>query len=84
MPAAALQKKPTINGAPTVPPAKPKASRLKVVIRRLPPGLTQAEFDDYIGDEWKAGGGRVDWYSYRAGKVSRECALIHKHTHNQC
>ncbi|KAK3046840.1 hypothetical protein LTS18_013277, partial [Coniosporium uncinatum] len=74
MPAAALQKKPTVNGAPTGPVAKPKASRLKVVIRRLPPGLTQVEFDNYIGDEWKAGSGKVDWYCYRAGKISRDLA----------
>lgn len=52
----------------------PKAAvaRLKVVIRRLPPGLTQAEFETGLGDEWKSNGGKVDWTFYKEGKVSKE------------
>lgn len=46
--------------------------RLKVVIRRLPPGLTQAEFEEALGEEWKVGGDRVDWAAYKIGKFSRE------------
>ena len=46
--------------------------RLKVIVRRLPPGLTQAELDIALGDEWKVHGGRVDWAIYKPGKVSKE------------
>lgn len=47
---------------------------LKVVVRRLAPALTEAEFMKIIGDEWKVGAGRVDWFSYKPGKVSTEYA----------
>jgi regulator of nonsense transcripts 3 len=46
--------------------------KLKVVVRRLPPGLTEAEYHGVMGEEWKLQGGRVDWLSYRPGKVSKE------------
>ncbi|KAL9110700.1 MAG: hypothetical protein Q9187_008018, partial [Circinaria calcarea] len=46
--------------------------RLKVVIRRLPPGLTQAEFEEALGEEWKVGGDRVDWAVYKIGKLSTD------------
>ena len=49
-----------------------KSTGSKVVIRRLPPGLTEAEFNSYIGEEWGIGGSRVDWASYVPGKVSKE------------
>lgn len=69
IPAAATQK----NG-PTAPkkPPKPAAPRLKLLVRRLPPGLTQTEFETAVGPEWKAGAGKVDWFQYKAGKVSKE------------
>lgn len=54
------------------PPAKTAAPRLKLLIRRLPPGLTQAEFETALGDDWKIGGGKVDWFQYKEGKVSKE------------
>ena len=57
---------------PSLPAPKAGSQRLKVVIRRLPPGLTQKEFDSVLGDEWKAGGGQVDWVQFKAGKLSRE------------
>lgn len=69
VPAAALQKTPN---PPRSRAAKAAAPRLKVVIRRLAPGLTQAEFEEIIGEEWKLGGGKVDWFSYRVGKISKE------------
>ncbi|SLM36452.1 Regulator of nonsense-mediated decay, UPF3 [Lasallia pustulata] len=53
---------------------KAPAARLKVVIRRLPPGLTQAEFKTALGDEWKFKGGKVDWTLYKEGKVSKDPA----------
>ncbi|KAH8422361.1 putative nonsense-mediated mRNA decay protein Upf3 [Aspergillus melleus] len=71
IPAAATQK----NGpaAPKKPP-KPAAPRLKLLVRRLPPGLTQAEFESAVGPEWKPGAGKVDWFQYKAGKVSKDPA----------
>jgi regulator of nonsense transcripts 3 len=53
-------------------PSRSAGPRLKVVIRRLPPGLTQAELDAYLGYDWKVGGGRVDWMIFKPGKVSKE------------
>lgn len=46
--------------------------KLKLVIRRLPPGLTLPELQSALGDEWKIGQGRVTWTSWRPGKVSRK------------
>ncbi|CAK7262483.1 hypothetical protein SEPCBS57363_000072 [Sporothrix epigloea] len=44
----------------------------KVVIRRLPITLTRDEFWKILGDEWKEGNGKVDWFSYHAGKMTKE------------
>lgn len=51
---------------------KPAAPRLKLLVRRLPPGLTQEEFETALGAEWKVGAGRVSWAQYKPGKVSKE------------
>lgn len=71
LPVAVMQK----NGPPQT-SRGPKAAqpRLKLVLRRLPPGLTKAEFDAVVGDEWKVGAGKVDWFNYRKGKISRDAA----------
>lgn len=66
MPTAILQK----NAPPKAP--KPVSPKLKVVIRRLAPGLTQSEFESALGDEWKCGAGKVDWITYRPGHISTE------------
>ncbi|KAL8685566.1 MAG: hypothetical protein Q9218_007681 [Villophora microphyllina] len=50
------------------------ASRLKLVIRRLPPGLTQAEFEEALGEEWQLGNGKVDWAAFKHGRVSKDAA----------
>lgn len=50
--------------------------KLKIIVRRLAPGLTEAEFNKCIGDEWRIGKGKVDWFLYKAGKVSRESVLL--------
>ena len=68
-PAAATQKNPP---KPAKKPPKPATPRLKLLVRRLPPGLTQAEFETALGEEWKAGGGKIDWLQYKPGKVSKE------------
>ncbi|KAH6679741.1 putative regulator of nonsense transcripts 3A [Halenospora varia] len=51
---------------------KPQAPKLKVIIRRLPPGLTEAEFVSILGDEWKLSQGKVDWFLYKPGKDSKD------------
>ncbi|RHZ46069.1 putative nonsense-mediated mRNA decay protein Upf3 [Aspergillus thermomutatus] len=53
---------------------KPAGPRLKLLVRRLPPGLSQSEFENALGSEWMAGAGRVDWYQYKPGKVSKDHA----------
>ena len=47
-------------------------AKLKIIIRRLPPGLTQLEFEEALGDDWKARGDKVNWAVYKEGKVSKE------------
>ncbi|KAK4133091.1 hypothetical protein BT67DRAFT_55882 [Trichocladium antarcticum] len=66
------------NGVNQSPGELPKAPRMKapaqgekVVVRRLPPGLTEDEFVAILGDEWMVGRGKVDWFSYWPGKVSQ-------------
>ncbi|THC90945.1 hypothetical protein EYZ11_009595 [Aspergillus tanneri] len=71
IPAAATQK----NSIATPKKAlKPAAPRLKLLVRRLPPGLTQAEFETALGADWKTGAGKVDWFQYKPGKVSKDPA----------
>ncbi|KAK5997890.1 hypothetical protein PT974_00256 [Cladobotryum mycophilum] len=57
----------------------PRASRTKtpsegekLVIRRLPPGMTQDEFTFILGPEWETGKGKVDWFYYARGKISND------------
>lgn len=54
--------------------SKPATTRLKIIVRRLPPGLTQAEFEEALGDEWKINRGKVDWAVYKEGKISKDPA----------
>ncbi|KAL5114669.1 hypothetical protein ACEQ8H_007463 [Pleosporales sp. CAS-2024a] len=65
LPAAVLHK----NRGPKQP-----QPRLKLVCRRLPPGLTRAEFEAALGPAWTPGAGKVDWLSWRAGKISKDAA----------
>ncbi|KAL4886695.1 Smg-4/UPF3 family-domain-containing protein [Aspergillus karnatakaensis] len=53
---------------------KPPAPRLKLLVRRLPPGLTQEEFETALGAEWKSGAGKIGWNEYKPGKVSKDPA----------
>lgn len=52
--------------------SKPPAPKLKVIVRRLAPGLTQNEFTTILGDQWKLEQGKVDWFLYKPGKDSKE------------
>ncbi|PVH87607.1 hypothetical protein DL98DRAFT_251544 [Cadophora sp. DSE1049] len=54
--------------------AKPAAVKLKTIVRRLPPGLTQEEFTTILGEEWKLGQGKVDWFRYKPGKDSKDAS----------
>jgi regulator of nonsense transcripts 3 len=76
IPAAVLQKQAPPNNAPRGPSKKAAAPRLKLIVRRLAPGLTQAEFEAHLGEEWKVGAGKVDWLLYRPGKVSKEYVTL--------
>ena len=69
LPAPSTADKVRINNVNTT--GKP-SSRLKVVVRRLAPGLTEEEFSTTLGNEWDVGKERVDWALYRQGKVSKE------------
>ncbi|KAL2840883.1 Smg-4/UPF3 family-domain-containing protein [Aspergillus pseudoustus] len=71
IPASATQKN---APSPAKRTPKPAAPRLKLLVRRLPPGLTQEEFETALGAEWKLGGGKVSWYQYKPGKVSKDPA----------
>lgn len=74
IPASATQRKPA--PAPENQASRPTAARLKLVVRRLAPGLKQSEFEEALGDEWKVNGGKVDWAVYKQGKVSKEYGSI--------
>jgi len=71
VPASATQRK-TVH-TPDTSISRASVARLKILIRRLPPGLTQTEFEEALGREWKIAGGKVDWAMYKPGKVSKEC-----------
>ncbi|PNY28452.1 Regulator of nonsense transcripts UPF3 [Tolypocladium capitatum] len=45
---------------------------VKLIIRRLPPGMTEAEFVLILGSNWEVNKGKVDWLSYCPGKVSKD------------
>ncbi|KAI9660240.1 MAG: hypothetical protein M1831_003547 [Alyxoria varia] len=51
---------------------KPPVERTKAVLRRLPPGLTEKELTNILGDEWKPGNGKVSWFRFSPGKISME------------
>ncbi|KAL8695847.1 MAG: hypothetical protein Q9201_007935 [Fulgogasparrea decipioides] len=70
IPASATQARPSMASAA----GTTSTSRLKLVIRRLPPGLTQGEFESTLGEDWQVGSGKVDWTAYKPGKVSKDPA----------
>ncbi|RBR17327.1 uncharacterized protein FIESC28_06484 [Fusarium coffeatum] len=62
------------NEGETPKPTKTKAHNEgeKLVIRRLPPGMTEAEFVSILGNEWELGKGKVDWFEFAQGKISTD------------
>jgi regulator of nonsense transcripts 3 len=65
-------KNPTGNEATKPPKTKAHNEGEKLVLRRLPPGMTQTECMAILGTEWELGKGRVDWVSWKPGKTSTE------------
>lgn len=63
-----LQVNPAAINKDSTSPSK-STLRLKLLVRRLPPGLTKDEFLEALGDEWKPKAGKVDWFEYRCGKT---------------
>ena len=60
------------SDAARAPRTRVPAQGEKVVVRRLPPAMTEEEFLTILGDEWRAGRGKIDWFSYWQGKVSQQ------------
>ncbi|KAI1123492.1 Smg-4/UPF3 family-domain-containing protein [Nemania abortiva] len=54
--------------------AKTQAEGKKVVIRRLPPGMTADECWAILEEEWKVGNGKTDWARYDDGEISNDPA----------
>ncbi|KAF1821555.1 uncharacterized protein K489DRAFT_381550 [Dissoconium aciculare CBS 342.82] len=66
-----------VSGAARAPPTKStNTARLKLEIRRLPPGLTLGEFEEILGQEWKLGNRKVDWREYRQGKFKQAIGKV--------
>ncbi|CZR52146.1 related to nucleolar phosphoprotein [Phialocephala subalpina] len=62
----------TSGNAPRSAAVKSSNQKLKAIVRRLAPGLTEIEFTTTLGEDWKLGGGRVDWFLYKPGKDSKD------------
>ncbi|UZP34001.1 hypothetical protein NXS19_001817 [Fusarium pseudograminearum] len=62
------------NESETPKPTRTKAHNEgeKLTIRRLPPGMTEAEFASILGSEWEVGKGKVDWFCFAEGKISTD------------
>ncbi|KAI1136814.1 Smg-4/UPF3 family-domain-containing protein, partial [Hypoxylon sp. FL0543] len=69
-----LSSTPATNDAPKTSKAKDPPRGKKVIIRRLPPAMTEAEFWAVLGEEWKSGQGKVDWMRFQEGTVSQDPA----------
>lgn len=66
---------PSTDASKAAPKKKAVQEGDKVVVRRLPPGLTEEEFFTILGDSWKVGNGKVSWVSYYPGKVSQQYVM---------
>lgn len=51
---------------------KPVQDGCKLVVRRIPPSMTEAEFNTILGEPWQVGQGKVNWFSYAKGKIPSE------------
>ena len=69
---ASATKKPVLAARPPKTQGRAGLPKLRLIVRRLPPGLTEEEFQTALGDEWKVSAGKVDWAAYKVGKISKE------------
>ncbi|OAR01349.1 hypothetical protein LLEC1_06744 [Akanthomyces lecanii] len=58
--------------APRPPRQRQQNDGGKLILRRLPPGMTEAECVAILGEAWAVGKGKVDWFSFIAGKISTD------------
>ncbi|KAJ4150302.1 hypothetical protein LMH87_011056 [Akanthomyces muscarius] len=58
--------------APRPPRQRQQNDGGKLILRRLPPGMTEAECVAILGETWAVGRGKVDWFSFIAGKISTD------------
>ena len=73
------------SDAPKAPRVKAPPQGEKVVVRRLPPAMTEEEFVTILGDEWRVGRAKVDWFSYWPGKVSQQSVIpFRAPAHREC
>lgn len=71
-PSAIMKKPHSTTALASKPVNRAPEPKLKLILRRLPPGLTQTELENALGDEWKIGGDKVEWFAYKQGKISKE------------
>ena len=69
---ASATKKAALASRPPKSQGRAALPKLRLIVRRLPPGLTEDEFEIALGDEWKVGAGKVDWAAFKEGKASKE------------
>ncbi|KAI9888272.1 MAG: hypothetical protein M1814_000785 [Vezdaea aestivalis] len=60
------------NNSHMMRPHKPQPARLKVVVRRLPSGLSKEDFFLGLGPDWTLTGGKIDWFMYKVGKTQTD------------
>ncbi|KAJ6782190.1 hypothetical protein PWT90_03695 [Aphanocladium album] len=58
--------------APRPPRQRQQNDGGKLVLRRLPPGMTEVECLNILGETWALGKGKVDWFSFIPGKISTD------------
>ncbi|KAI0853908.1 Smg-4/UPF3 family-domain-containing protein [Daldinia vernicosa] len=63
---------PMANETPKATKAKDSPRGKKVLVRRLPPGITEVEFWTILGEEWKSGNGKVEWTRFQEGQISQD------------
>jgi regulator of nonsense transcripts 3 len=66
----------TSGNGPRSAVAKLPSPKLKLIVRRLAPGLTESEFISILGVDWAVGQGKVDWFLYKSGKDSKEFVIF--------
>jgi len=72
LPVDAAARKNATPASPSKSSTRTPVLKLRLCIRRLPPGLTESEFWTALGENWKVGGGKIEWAAFKAGKISRE------------